>query len=123
MRLTFLATFYGCSQPDCVAGSLLLLETDLIDLINNGVVCSLQRDDIPQVEQDVVFLAQDWQAAVSDIQLVAEMEWFIVGYVTDNCLFLFFSRYVYTHRNVTKLFLKYILNMVISLDELRDTLT
>ncbi|XP_078320451.1 uncharacterized protein LOC144621367 [Crassostrea virginica] len=39
-----------------------------------------QRDDIPQVEQDVVFLAQDWQAAVSDIQLVAEMEWFIVGF-------------------------------------------
>ena len=63
-----------------------MLETDLIDLINNGVVCSLQRDDIPQVEQDVVFLAQDWQAAVSDIQLVAEMEWFIVGYVTDFLL-------------------------------------
>ena len=100
-----------------------MLETDLIDLINNGVVCSLQRDDIPQVEQDVVFLAQDWQAAVSDIQLVTEMVWFIVGYVTDNSLFLFFSRYVYTHRNVTKLFFKYILNMVISLDELRDTLT
>ena len=81
-----------------------MLETDLIDLINNGVVCSLQRDDIPRVEQDVVFLAQDWQAAVSDIQLVAEMEWFIVGYVTDSSLFLFFSRHVYTHRNVTKLF-------------------
>ena len=82
----------------------MLLGTDLIDLINNGVVCSLQRDDIPQVEQDVVFLAQDWQAAVSDIQLVTEMEWSIVGCVTDNCLFLFFPRHVYTHRNVTKLF-------------------
>lgn len=47
----------------------------------------LQRDDIPPVDKDVVFLAQDWQAAVSDIEVVKEMGWLLEWYVT------FFSNY------------------------------
>lgn len=36
-----------------------------------------------------MFLAQDWQAAASDIEVVKEMEWLMYSYVTffyDYCL-------------------------------------
>lgn len=49
----------------------------------------LQREDIPPVDKDVVFLAQDWQAAASDIEVVKEMAWLMYSYVTffnNHCL-------------------------------------
>lgn len=41
----------------------------------------LQRVDIPPVDKDTVLLAQDWQAAVSDIEVVKEMGWLMESYV------------------------------------------
>lgn len=39
-----------------------------------------EREDIPPVDKDVVFLAQDWQAAASDIEVVKEMAWLMYSF-------------------------------------------
>lgn len=60
---------HGAMRRSGLAGAFIVLSKE-----------GTERTDTPKVDKDVVFLAQDWQAAVSDIEVVKETEWLMYSF-------------------------------------------
>ncbi|XP_062567441.1 uncharacterized protein LOC134229689 [Saccostrea cucullata] len=70
---------HGAMRTSGLAGALIVLPREKTD-----------RDDIPKVDNDVVFMVQEWNSKMSDVQLPNIQEWYMLSFSqnldTDNCV-------------------------------------